>query len=515
MPARPIQQLGAGGVVKDTPSVQLGENMFTEMRNMRTQDNAIEAMKGEALRRTQTNNLPEYGLHWRRPDQGYDIYLQDGKAVRVDAGGSESFMLNSVAAQYANSVWQTDFFNGGYAVVINNGKSTPLYALFGDPVAGSTFQPFPNWNHSGLTIFAKVIRSLGYSLVAMNLTIDDGVTITSAPSTVRISVQAATGAFPDVWVPGLTTDTADEFEVNSTSPLLDGAELRGNMFLYSSDTIHVLNINSGSTRVAPYAKGYGILNTGCVVEFDGNHFVVDRNDIYAHNGSGLPQSLADKKVRKYFFSNLNKDFADLVFLQKHPETNEIWVCYPKGASEVVNEAMIFNYKEKTWQFRDLTGAPVSMFPSYGVSGGTYQYAQPCVLQCLGTATVLRNEVGYQMWDQTEFYNYSSYVERVNLFSGDALTANLIKSMTPIVETDQGALEIQVAVVGKNTVITPQDLNNPTVRQLTKFIPFDPRAQGYKVDPRSHGRFFSYRMTGTGYWRIALLGLEVATPQGAR
>jgi hypothetical protein len=514
MPAKPIQQLGAGGVVKDTPSVQLGENMFTEMRNMRTIDNAVEAMQGEVVRRTMTNNLPEYGLHWRRPDQGYDIYLQDGKAVRVDAGGSESFMLNSVAAQYADSVWQSDFFNGGYAIIINNGKSTPLYALYGDPVAGSTFQPFPNWNHSGLTIFAKVIRSLGYSLVAMNLTLDDGVTITSAPSTVRVSVQAATGAFPDTWVPGLTTDTADEFEVNSTSPLLDGAELRGNMFLYSSDTIHVLNINSGVSRVAPYAKGYGVLNTGCVVEFDGNHFVVDRNDIYAHNGSGLPTSLVDKRVRRYFFDGLNKAHYTKVFVQKHTKTNEIWVCYPKGASTVCNEAMVFNYKEKTWQFRDLTGNPTGMFQTYGISGGAYQYADEMVVQCLGTATVLRNESGYQFWNGSTLTTFTSYVERLNLFSGNALDANLIKALAPVVETTQSDPTVSVHVLGKNTALTAEDWSNTSGRQVTAFQPKNLTTQGYRVDPRAHGRFYSYRLSCTGHWRIAVLGIEVQ-PQGAK
>ena len=56
------------------------------------------------------------------------------------------------------------------------------------------------------------------------------------------------------------------------------------MYVYSSDSIHVLSIKGGTSVVQPYAKGYGILNTNCVVEFDGRHFVVDRNDIYTHTG---------------------------------------------------------------------------------------------------------------------------------------------------------------------------------------------------------------------------------------
>ena len=283
--ATPIEKLGRGGLNTDVPPVILPPNTFTDVLNVRFDDEAVQTITGETTSRT-VSIAPDFGIHWRRPDQGYNIFAKNGNIVRVDSAGNSSSMFSSSDSAYANSDWQATKFNGGYAIIMNNGKTTPLYCLYNSASAGSSFQPLPNWNYlEGITVTAKVIRALNYSLVAANLTINEAGTTTYAPGTIRVSVQAATGDVPSVWQPGLTTDTADEFELSSTSPVLDMAELRGNMFVYSSDSISLLTIGS-QTRVSFYSKSYGILNTDCVTEFDGNHFVVDRNDIYVHNGSG-------------------------------------------------------------------------------------------------------------------------------------------------------------------------------------------------------------------------------------
>jgi len=230
--AEQIKDLGQGGLNTDLPAMLVPMNTFTDCLNVRFNNNAVETITGEALGRT-VSIAPNFGIHWKRPDQGYNIFIKDGNAVRVDAAGNSSAMLASSETKYLNSDWQSTLFNGGFSIVINNGKSTPLYCLYGDPVAGTTFQPLPGWNYiPGITVTAKVVKALNYSLVAANLSITDGITVTNAPGTIRISVQAGTGAIPSVWQPGLTTDTADEFEVSSTSPILNMLDLKGNMFFY-------------------------------------------------------------------------------------------------------------------------------------------------------------------------------------------------------------------------------------------------------------------------------------------
>jgi len=500
--ATPIEQFGRGGLNTDMPPTSLPMNTFTDVLNVRFDDEAIQATTGETTSRV-VGMAPDYGIHWRRPDQGYNIFARNGTIVRVDSAGSQSTMFSSGDALYNNSDWQGTTFNGGYAIILNNGFTTPLYCLYGSVTAGSTFQPLPNWNYvAGLTVTAKVIRSLNYSLVAANLTLNQAGTITYAPSTIRISVQAATGNVPSVWQPGLTTDTADEFDLSSTSPILDMAELRGNMFIYSSDSINMLTIGA-ATRISPYSNSYGILNTDCVIEVDGKHFVVDRNDIYTHNGSGAIESIADFRVRKYFFNNLNKDQTNKVHLVKNAYYKEIWINYPKGASTVCNEALVFNYKNNTWSKRTLPSVTYS-FTGPSNNSNAFQYANQVVYMCTNTSQTLVTNDGYLMWNGSALAAYTSYLEKKKLNTGDLAGSTLVDSMYFLFDKVPNDDVITIRVVGQNNYLEDKDLSvdNPDLKDTFTFLPSNAKAQGYKIDPRVNGRILNYRVIATDYWRLA-------------
>ena len=183
-------------------SVLLPENVFTDAKNVRFRNGSVETILGESTFRSVSNNA-EYGIHWNRPDAGYTVLAKNGYINKVSATGTETPLLAS--ASYVGSKWQTDHFGAGYAIIFNNGTDTPLYALYQDPLADAALQPFPGWNYTpGLTVKAKVIRPFGYSLVAANLTITAGAGTTYAPSSVRISVQAAIGGFPSIWHSGIS-----------------------------------------------------------------------------------------------------------------------------------------------------------------------------------------------------------------------------------------------------------------------------------------------------------------------
>jgi hypothetical protein len=508
MPTKQILNLGRAGIIKDIPSILLPENAFTDGRNVRFNNESVETITGEAMYQViGTPSTIEYGMHWRKPSIGYNIYFKDGYIVRVDSvGNTSSPLLNSSDLKYDNSVWHTTYFNGGYAVVFNNSKSTPLYMLHGDLVAGTEPQELPGWNYiTGMEITAEVIKPLGYSLVAANLTINDNGTIVNAPSTIRISVQAATGQFPTVWQPGLTTDTADEFEINSTSPILDMGELRGNMYIYSSDSIHVLSINNG-TRLQPYAKGNGILSQGCFAEFEGKHFVVDRNDIYIHSGSGGIESVANTRIKDYFFNNLNKSKSDKVIVKKNSKAGEIWVCYPKGSNSLCNEALIYNYKNNTWTIRDLPNI-VSIFETYSTSNG-FAYSDERLVMLNNSNYSFVVDEGYQMWDGYDFVNYESFVAREKLNSGDTLGSLFMSSITPIFDKVPLDSSINITVTSQNNYVLDPDWSNTSGRDVFEFLPNNERNQGYKVDPRTSGRLLNYKISSDDYWRLALIGIDV-------
>ena len=500
--AEQIKQLGDGGFNHDSPAMTLPMNTFTDVLNVRFYDNAVQTITGETTGRVIPFS-PNFGLHWRRPDQGYNIFGKDGSFVRVDSAGNISNMLSSIDAQYTNSDWQFTYFNGGFAVVINNGKSTPLYCLYGSLSAGNTFQPLPNWNYiPGLQVTAKVIRSLNYSLIAANLTLTEGGVVTNAPGTIRISVQAPTGNIPQIWQPGLTTDTADEFELSSTSPILDMLDLRGNMFVYSSDSINVLTIGA-TTRVSPYSKSYGILNTDCVVEFDGKHFVVDRNDIYVHNGSGSIDSIADFRIKRYFFNNLNKAALDKVQVVKNPFYKEIWINYPKGSSVVCNESLIYNYKNNTWTKRTLPSV-TWMFNGPSNYSNQYQYGNEVLYMTTNTTQTLVTDDNYLMWNGTALAPFESYVEKRKLNTGDTTGSSLISSVYSVFDEVLPDSNISIWVKGQNNYI-----DNIVFDNTDLFIakPSEINAQSYKIDPRVNGRVMNFRISSMSKWRMPLYAID--------
>jgi len=500
--ATPVEKLGRGGLNTDVPPMILPPNTFTDVLNVRFDDEAVQTITGETTSRT-VSIAPEFGIHWRRPDQSYNIFANDGKIVRVDSAGNSSFMLNSVDAVYDNSDWQATKFNGGYAIVMNNGQTTPLYCLFGSASAGSTFQPLPNWNYiTGLTVTAKVIRALNYSLVAANLTLTQDGIVTYAPGTIRVSVQAATGNIPNIWQPGLTTDTADEFELSTTSPVLDMAELRGNMFVYSSDSISLLTIGA-QTRVSFYSKSYGILNTDCVVEFDGNHFVLDRNDIYTHNGSGAIESVGTYRVKKYLFSNLNRNAVDKVHVVKNPFNKEIWINYPKGNSTFCNEALIFNYNNNTWTKRTLPSVSYAFNGPANVSN-TFDYSTEVIYMCTNNNQTLVTDSNYLMWNGSALVSYTSYIERIYFNSGDVTGSVLLSSIFPIFDKVPNDASITIRVTGQNnyTEVPNLAVDDPDLKDTFTFLPNNTKSQGYKVDPRVNGRLINYRITTSNYWRLS-------------
>jgi len=505
--ATTIEQFGKGGWNADMPPMILPMNTFTDVLNIRFDDESVQATTGETTSRVVAIS-PDYGIHWRRPDTGYNIFAKNGNIVRVDSAGNTSSMFSSASSSYNNSDWQGTLFNGGYAVILNNGVTTPLYCLYGSATADNAFQPLPGWNYiAGLTVTAKVIRSLGYSLVAANLTLSQSGILTYAPSTIRISVQAATGSIPTIWQPGFTTDTADEFEISSTSPILDMCELRGSMFIYSSDCINILSIGA-NTRVSPYSKSYGILSTDCVIEVDGKHFVVDRNDIYTHNGSGAIESIADFRIKKYFFNNLNKNYINKVHLTKNSFYKEIWINFPKGSSTVCNEALVFNYKNNTWSKRTLPSLTYSFTGPANVSN-TFQYGTEVIYMCTNSTQTLVTDSNYLMWNGSALAAYTSYIEKKKLNTGDVSGSTMISAVYPIFDQVPNNANITVRVIGQNNYVDNIDLSidDPDLKDTFVFLPNNEKSQGYKVDPRVYGRVMNYRITTTGYWRLATMALD--------
>ena len=251
--------------------------------------------------------------------------------------------------------WQTALFTGGYNFIINNGFNTPAY--FNQDM--TRFEALPGWNYvSDRWISAKVVRGVGNRLIAGNLThrLRSDLTMSqNFPGTIRLSTLAAAGDVPDTWEP-LLTNTADEFELSNTSAVQDIIPLQGQAIVYTTDSIHSINIQGADAQVRTVAEGYGALTTGAVIEFDGRHLVVGSDDIYIFGGHpGSIQSVADSKIREFFFNDLNPlpEVQGNLFILRDKAIDEIQIFYPTGSS--LGEAdryLAWNYRNNTWSIND-------------------------------------------------------------------------------------------------------------------------------------------------------------------
>ena len=211
---------------------------------------------------------------------------------------------------------------------------------------------------------AGIVQSFGDLLVAGDLTEVDSTNnakiIRRLSGVVRTSDVAVPGSVPNNWNPfAAGVSTADEFTLSETNVIQEMKSLQGNMYIYSSDSIHVMRLTGNATApvsFAPNTDEYGCLTTGAVVEYDGKHFVVGASDIYTFAGNpGNIQSLSGKRVTQYFYNNLNPIHERQLFTLQNHQEEEIWVCYPtlNSTGGECDEALIWNYRDNTWTIRDL------------------------------------------------------------------------------------------------------------------------------------------------------------------
>lgn len=141
----PINNLDKVGMVKDTPAVALGPNGFTDALNVRFSNGCVSKLPGEqdiipaTVLEAFNNNLGVGDIvhmaYWANPNlapNGY--YIIVGRKVdtdRVYAINPVTYEIEDLDIEFpsAGARWQHTFFQGGYAVILNNGVARPHYIL--------------------------------------------------------------------------------------------------------------------------------------------------------------------------------------------------------------------------------------------------------------------------------------------------------------------------------------------------------------------------------------------------
>ena len=380
----PLRNLHESGLAPDAPRTALPPTVWSDGRNIRFNDGAIEKIQGTTSIFNQAKTDASHMAYWATPGNESYLYVTNSPVLaevfRVTADGTETNITRSTAytAADANNVrqrWQSSIIAGGYAAVLNNRLDAPQYILEDETAAG-LLQDLPGWDYlngtavSGVNVqhtTAGVIESFGSVLIAGDLTYysstdiqDSATTFVRAPSTIRVSARADRGNVPRAWDPFPTTIPAggitfeNEFELADTSPVIAISSLQGNAYIFTGSAIHQMTPDLGEAFIITNTRG--ALNAESVIEANGVLYCIGSDDIYTFSGHpSSVQSIADTRVREEFYRNLHPNFFDRVFMVHNTEFNEVWICYPRASSVdgFCDEALIFNYINNTWTRKDM------------------------------------------------------------------------------------------------------------------------------------------------------------------
>ena len=457
-------------------------------------------------------------LSYSARDTGTGVITLSGTATNahtddavVTPAGATDTTDSDYGANTTDRRWTVTNLNG--LIVATNGFDTPqMWPLSGGiPSIGTPFMELRNWP---VSTKCKVIRSFRTFLVGLNWTRTN-----EEPRLVKWSTEASYGSPPVTWNENDATLDAGEYELSDTpGDIIDGLPLGDSFIIYKDDSIYIMNY-VGTPYIFSFkllSPTIGLLSKEAVAEFEGGHFFMGNSDFYVCNGQTITPMLSNK-LRRTVFDELNGDNYQKCFVAADYVRNEMMACYPSGSSTVVDKALIWNWKDNTFSFRDL---PDTSHINSGIveitAGATWDAAtltwnadsdpwgatnydnviKNIVFADVTNTKIFRDNKG----NKKDTATMDAYIERSGYDLGDPQSVKFVSAVYP-----------QIEVSGNNTVNVYIGRQMSTEDGITWEGPvaFNPNTQS-KVSCRISGKYFGIKvMSDTDIdWKLHGLSFEV-------
>ena len=369
----------------DVPSSSLTATEYNAGYNVETDVRSIKSVLGEQyiLSTIPGTAIFVTGGFLQTTNWYFIVATQGGTWYRISNAGISNITptTGNFSGYTANTVITASW--NGEVVFLNDMTNPPMYYLNGEPriqmfdspdaITGQTYV----WNYdlgynvsgnvvplySSLTAgFVRVYNSpnVGSLLVAGNLTgninanvVPGGGTVQSLPTTLRWSQNFGLNSGPQTWAPTIS-NIANELEIAVRGPLIDGFTLNGNFYIFSYwDCVLMAPIGYTSTSAPTFAftkvtDGRGLINENCFAIVDTTAYGVDARDIWQFNGQNF-QPMGDQRIKNYFYSNLNPNYTNQVFMVHNSKKYQIEIYYPDLTSTGLCTQMIsYRYDLDCW-----------------------------------------------------------------------------------------------------------------------------------------------------------------------
>jgi len=252
-------------------------------------------------------SAPHWLLPWRTLTQKLWIYSGVDKCYQTDG------VTHADITRYTTSPGDNDYtagarplWTGGvlHGVPVMNHRNGTDYPQQWDS-ALARMKDLENWP---INTYAKVLRTYKNFLIALDITKGS----TRYPFMVKWSDIADPGSVPASWDETDATTIAGENTLAQTNGwLVDCAPLGDLNVIYKQDSIwgmqHIGGVNV--FRFYEISQSIGALAPRCIKEFYRKHLVVGQNDIVLFDG-GQPKSIVNKRMRRWFYNNINTEYLD-------------------------------------------------------------------------------------------------------------------------------------------------------------------------------------------------------------
>lgn len=493
------------GLAPDPVDLQLPDGVFTDSRNFRYRDSAVEKCRGQQAVFGSLSATPMWAASIGDGVTSYWIYGNESVLYATD--GTTHANVSSLSYQAAPDIGYTGAQFHGFQLL--NDTVNPPQTW--QPSLSNKIQPLVNWP-SNTT--CKVIRAFQDQIIALRLTENN----IYNPRVIRWSDIAGVAALPGSWDYADPTNFAGRTELGETQDyLVDCLALRDVNIVYkqySTWLMQPIQTNDSFAFRQLFSQA-GLLAENCAAAFGGQHFVVTVDDIVLHDGSNI-QSVADKRVKRYFFNALNSARYQRTFVVPDFLNHTMWVCFCETGNDFPNLALCWDWANDSWFIREL-GANMS----HGSTGIV-----------IGTELTFDSQVG--TFDaQTETFDESTFTpfsNRLVLFNGAAPAAYQAETG----ETFNGTTMNCYAL--RSNIGLTRDLNS--IKRIKRLFPKVIGTAGdtfavyvgskstpdgattfsgpfnmtvgtdYKIDCRVSGRWISLKLAYAGTNTIRLAGFDI-------
>jgi hypothetical protein len=334
----------ASGFVPDQPGHDLAPGAWTDSRNVRYRDGAVEKAPGYAQVLPDLSATAIWAMSLSDQESSYWVYGSNTVMYATD-GTTTADITGTITLSATDDLGFTGGAFHGF-MVVSDGTQIP-----------QTWEPGLANNLISLTawpsIVCEVIRPWRDFLVALRIR-ESG---TLNPRLMRWSDAAAKGALPGSWDFADPTNQAGVKEFGETQDgLIDCAGLRDSLIVYKTNATWVADYVGGADILGfrQLFSQSGLLTQDCIGALPGGHVVLTGDDLIFHDGNNA-RSLLDKRARRWFFNRVDLTNYKRSFVMMDHRNRECYVCVPEQGLDRASLALVWNWAEDTLHPYDLGG----------------------------------------------------------------------------------------------------------------------------------------------------------------